>query len=198
MADWFRNTKWDENIEAAFEAKLSRARDKAQYLNIQAHTLLPARPRIAAALCLRAIALGDPVQTARAWLYLGTALAIAGDVDGAIEALEGAIEAEKRYPLHRTEAHIDQALLVAVARRVDLYNLVLSRLERERQAPYASQEPSAMIAWALIGNERGEDVAAMAAYALESLADTNDSFPGFPNILSSDDLKSRLQRIADS
>ncbi|MDD4771892.1 MAG: hypothetical protein PHQ26_10510 [Bacteroidales bacterium] len=41
--EWFRNTTWDSNIEADFEARLKRSRGayhKAQYLRIQASYLL--------------------------------------------------------------------------------------------------------------------------------------------------------------
>lgn len=41
--EWFRNTSWDNNIEADFEARLKRSRGaihKAQYLRIQASYLL--------------------------------------------------------------------------------------------------------------------------------------------------------------
>ena len=196
MADWFRNTQWNEDIEAVFEARLRRARDKAQYLNIQAHTLLGTHPRISAALCLRAIETGDPAQAARAGLYLGTALAVDGDVDGAIEALEGAIGAEQREPMHRTAAHLDQALLVALARRSDLYDLVLSRLERERRVPVTDQPPSALIVWALIGSERGSNVATVAASALEVLGGANETSASLPSYLSVGDLRHRLELIA--
>ncbi len=194
MADWFRNTEWNDQIEAAFEAKLGRARDKAQYLNIQAYTLLANAPRVAAALCRRAIETGDPAQKVRAGLYLGTALAIDGDLDGAIAALERAINAEQLDPRHRTGAYLDQALLVAVSRRADLYDLVLSRLESDRHIPFAEQQPSALIAWALIGGERGTPVAEIAASALEALGDANETCAYVPSYLSIDDLRQRLEQ----
>ncbi len=45
--DWYRNTAWDDAIEASFFAKLARARQKAQYVRIQANTLAPTKPDVA-------------------------------------------------------------------------------------------------------------------------------------------------------
>ena len=56
MGDWFRNTRWDDEIAATFEARLSRARQKAGYLTIQGYTLLAHAPFVAAGLLRRAIA----------------------------------------------------------------------------------------------------------------------------------------------
>ena len=198
MAEWYRNTDWNDKIEAAFDTRLARARDKAQYLNIQAHTLLTTHPEVAAKLCRRVDALNDPAQTARAWLYLGTALAVLGDFDGAISSLEAAIEAEQRYPLHRTAAHLDQALLIALAERHDLYDIALERLNSERDLPLSGQPLNALIALALVGSERGENVADAAALALEELADMEAHDSGLPPYLSILDLQSRLRLVADS
>ena len=46
--DWYRNSDWDAEIEAAFEARLARSRSqKAQYLRIQGSILKEARPQVA-------------------------------------------------------------------------------------------------------------------------------------------------------
>jgi tetratricopeptide (TPR) repeat protein len=196
MAEWFRNTDWNDEIEIAFDARLGRARDKAQYLNIQAHTLLASHPHVAANLCRRVLALDAPAQTARAGLYLGTALAVQGDVDGAISALEGAIEAEQREPMHRTAAYLDQALLITLARRDDLYDTALERLESERALPVREQSPTALFALTLIGGARGENVAGAAALALKMLGDSDQEEFALPPYLSIRELKSRLSEIA--
>ena len=193
VVDWFRNSEWNDEIEAAFEAKLVRARSKAQYLNIQAYTLLASDPSVAASLARRAIGCADASQTARAGLYLGTALAIAGDLDGAIAALEGAIEAERHEPMYRTAAHLDQALLVALARRDDMYDLALERLGDERSSNLSDQSLSALIAQALIGSERGDNVAGLAAAALDGLGDSNGSSTGLPALFVTADLRCRLK-----
>ena len=150
MSDWFRNSQWNEEIAATFEARLSRARQKAEYLNIQGYSLLATQPAVAAELLRRAIALDNPGQTARACLYLGTALAVAGDLDGAIAALEGAIEAEQRHPMHRTAAYLDQALLIALAQRSDLYDLALKRIDSE-------QDPAVRRSTSFGANRTGAD-----------------------------------------
>lgn len=192
MADWFRNTDWNDDVAAMFERRLKRARDKAQYLNIQAYILLATHPQIAALLCRRAIALNDPAQTARAGLYLGTALALEGDSDGAISALEEAIEAQRREPTHRTAAYLDQALLITLSKRADAYDRVLDRLDADRTLPIGEQPLAALIAQALIGSERGQDVSAFALTALERLGQTNGDDPDLPSYLSTADLRTRL------
>lgn len=197
MTDWFRNTEWNQEIASTFETRLGRSRSKAQYLNIQAYTFLAIYPEIAAELSQRAIALGDPGETARAYLYLGTALAVAGNLDGAINALESAIEAERRNPMCRTGAYLDQALLIALAQREDMYDCALRRLEEERALPFADQNLSALIARTLIGAERGDDVAAMAAAALEALGVSEDDSGALPEYLAPSDLRARLEAIAN-
>ena len=195
MNDWFRNAEWNQEIAAAFEARLSRARQKAEYLNIQGYMLLATLPAIAGELLRRAIALDDPGQTARACLYLGTALAGTGDLDGAIAALEDAMEAEQRHPMHRTAAYLDQALLIALARRSDLYDVALKRIESERVLPFADQQISALIAQALIRGARGEDVGSMAAAALIALGASDGDSGTLPGFMSVDRLRRRLEAL---
>lgn len=195
MAEWFRNDGWDDGIAATFEARLAKARDEAQYLTIQAHCLLATFPEVAATLARRAIALNDPAQTARAGLYLGTALAMMGAVDAAIDALEAAIEAQAREPAFRTAAHLDQALLIAASEREALYPVAWNRLAEERTVPVDERTPSALIAIALIGAATGHEVAAEARLAIDMLAEDTGAIAGL-EWLSAAALTRRLAVIA--
>lgn len=196
MAEWFRQECWDHEIEAAFNARLSRARSKAQYLNIQAYTLLPSNSHAAASLARRALDLDEPDQSARAGLYLGTALAVQGDSNGAIAALEEAIQAQKRHPMHRTAAHIDQALLIALTGRIDMYPTALDRLAAGCGEPSDDDQIEVLIARALIGHEMGEQAAGIAEAALAAL-DADDPTSGvLPSYLSLDLIKERLRKAA--
>jgi hypothetical protein len=122
--------------------------------------------------------------------------ALAGDFDGAIAALECAVEAEVRYPLHRTAARLDLALLVALTQRHDLYDLALMRLESEAVVPIDDQILSALIAQALIRGERGEDVSAIAQAALVALCAPNGQSQELPAYLSPAAIRRRLEAVS--
>lgn len=197
MTEWYRNRQWNAQIAAHFEARLRAARKKAEYLVIQGYTLLACDPATAAALLRRAVALNDPDYTARAALYLGTALACTNKVDAAIDALETAIAAEARHPAHRTAAHLDQALVIAAARREHLYDRALAQIAADMALPPDERHPNAVIADALIRSERGEDRSAQARSAMALLGDADDSEDAMSGPLAPDRLRSRLTAIAN-
>jgi hypothetical protein len=66
--DWFRNTDWNAEIEKAFFEKLRRARDKSQYIRIQASTLASSNPEVALKLLEHYFALGDKFDYAQAYV----------------------------------------------------------------------------------------------------------------------------------
>ena len=129
MADWFRNKTWSDAIEARFEAKLARARDKSQYLKIQGYGLLAGDPRVAARLLDRCAQMDDHWR-ADALLYLGEARLRLGDVNGAVDALDAAIEQEQRVTWARTGARSDRALIISFYRMTERYDEVLLYLAR--------------------------------------------------------------------
>ncbi|MDR7100917.1 hypothetical protein [Croceicoccus sp. BE223] len=196
MTEWFRQTEWNAAREADFLAQLGRARRKGQYLNIQAYSLLTVRPDVAAKLCRMVLDLDEPDEHARAGLYLGTALALGGDADAAIAALEGAIEAERRNPSMRTAAYIDQALLIALTSRSDLYDIALDRLCARHDPGDPEDVPSVLIAAALIGGERGEDVTRLALAARAALDAGDWAEAGLPPWLDPAAIAARLAPLA--
>ena len=127
MVDWFRNKTWSDSVEAHFEAKLARARDRSQYLKIQGYELLASDPGIAAQLLERCAEIDDHWR-ADALLYLGQARLRQGDIEGAVEALDGAIDQEQRITWARTGARSDRALIIAFYGMVERYDDVLPYL----------------------------------------------------------------------
>lgn len=197
MGDWFRNEAWDDEIAGVFDARLARARDKGQYLNIQAYTLLATRPDVAADLCRRAIALDDPHSAVQGGMYLGTALALQGDVDGAIDALERLIQTQQCHPRTGSAAYVDQALLVAIASRRDLYAQALTRLAREESMPIGELDLSALIALALIHHDLGGGGSAFAQEALVLLDGFDEAEAALPTFLDLASIRERLHDVVD-
>ena len=133
--DWFRNEDWDEEIETAFFAKLRRARDKAQYLHIQAGTLASTHPNIALRLLEQYFQLGDtffrsPAHVSQAQAYLAL-----GKVESAIRSYEAALTAEEDFPNVQTQAYLDLPFLVAMKGIEELYPRSLELLAKFETRP---------------------------------------------------------------
>ncbi|WP_026600689.1 hypothetical protein [Methylomonas sp. 11b] len=92
--DWYRNKKWDGDIEAAFTAKLKRARDKSQYLRIQASILADSQPEITLQLLEQYFALGVHFDYAQAWLDKARAHLSLDQLNQAIQAYQSALARE--------------------------------------------------------------------------------------------------------
>ncbi|HKN78115.1 MAG TPA: hypothetical protein VJW16_03030 [Lysobacter sp.] len=133
MSEWFRNTDWNEAIAAAFDQKLKRARDKKQYLRIQACTLAGSHPQIALQLLDRYFALGDSFDHAQAHVDRATAYLALGDMESAIHAYEAAVERESAFPNVRTGAALDLAYLIAV-------NGIVGRFEQAMELLSGSED----------------------------------------------------------
>lgn len=110
---WFRNTSWSVSIAAIFERKLSRARNKSQYLRIQACTLADSHPQVALALLQRYFALGDPFDYAQAHCDSARAHVALGEMDQAVAAYEAALAREATFPNLQTQAYVELPYLVA-------------------------------------------------------------------------------------
>src|SRR3981189_636506 len=77
--DWWRNTSWNEGIEAAFFNKFARARNKAFYLRNQVRYLAAERSDGALRLLDQYFALGADSSEAEAHFYRARAHASSGD-----------------------------------------------------------------------------------------------------------------------
>ena len=111
--DWFRNADWDAAIEEAFFVKLRRARDKAQYLRIQACTLAQRHPKIALRLLDQYFNLGQHFDYAQAHVDRASAHLALGDVLQAINSYEAALAFEDQRPNFKTQAYLDLPFVVA-------------------------------------------------------------------------------------
>jgi tetratricopeptide (TPR) repeat protein len=131
--DWFRHTDWNAEIEAAFFEKLRRARDKKQYLRIQANTLASHKPEVALRLLDEYFALGDHFDQAQGHADRASAYLALGDAERAIAALEAALAREEQYPRLLTYAYLDLPFLIASHRIESRYDQALELLERHKE-----------------------------------------------------------------
>lgn len=119
--EWFRNVTWDAEVELAFEQRLRRARDKSQYLRIQASYLAERHPATALGLLDRYFALGEHFDMAQAHVDRARALLALRDIEGALISYEAALQRERQYPRLHTGAYLDYPSLVIEARLELLY-----------------------------------------------------------------------------
>ena len=201
--DWFRNTSWDAKVEAAFFARLARARDKAQYLRIQASTLASSCPRVALRLLERYFALGEDFDMAQAHADRATAYLSLGQVDSAILAYEAALAREATHPNLLTQAYLELPFLIATRRLSEHYDRAVAVLESHK---HRLMFPKDRFQWncaaALIRSDQGDRRAAQdyARNALAASTETNSGFRYHPKVglvTSTDDaLFRRLSKLA--
>lgn len=104
--DWFRNNDWNADVESGFFSKLKRARNKAQYLRIQACILASRHPSVALRLLDQYFALGENFDEAQAHVDRAHAYLSLGEVGNAISAYEAALAIEGYRPNLKTNAYI--------------------------------------------------------------------------------------------
>lgn len=131
--DWYRNNNWNADIEAEFQQRLLRARDKSQYLRIQASLLAGSHPRIALSLLDQYFALGDHFDNAQAHVDRAKALIALDDVAAAMSSYEAALTREHEYPQSKTQAYLYYACLVTNARITRLYDRAIELLDAHRE-----------------------------------------------------------------
>jgi len=130
--DWYRNNTWDGVIEVAFTAKLKRARDKSQYLRIQASILAESQPEITLQLLDQYFALGEHFDCAQAWVDKAKAHLSLDQLNLAIQAYQSALAREVAYPQLQTRAYLEYPYLVATYGLKEYYQGCITLLEKTK------------------------------------------------------------------
>jgi tetratricopeptide (TPR) repeat protein len=161
--DWFRNETWNDAVEAAFRARLKRARDKAQYRRIQAYTLRRLYPEIALRLLDEYFLMNDRFDWAQAYGDQAEADLALGQHDRAIASYEQAIAWQTNHPNVRTNAARELAVLIADQRIKDRYTQALELLDQHGTTLLPLEDYEIDAARALILNDMGRVGEAKAA-----------------------------------
>jgi tetratricopeptide (TPR) repeat protein len=194
--NWFRNTDWDQAIEANFRRRLGRARGmRSQYLRIQASHLATTHPRVALDLLDEYFASGSHFDLAQAHADRARALLALGELEEAVSSYEAALQREREFPNLRTSASTDFACLVVNERLTPLYARALEVLDERPEEPLLPLEryrKNGARALLLLNLGQDDEAARFAAVAVEAareahsglryhpdlglVADTNDEF----------------------
>ena len=196
MTDWYRNTDWSDEIGEEFERRLARSRSqKAQSLSLQGYALIPKHPDVAQSLLMRAVAIDDEYETARARGFLAMAQLAIGDIDAALRSYESALDLQTRQPNIVAVQPADYIFVVGVFERQDRLaaaELIADALPDEVLfGPDPQLFAAKALVYALIG--RTKDTDRYAHLALSLMADMPDT-----SALGIDlkNLKGRLQKLA--
>ena len=174
--DWFRNKTWNAEIDAAFRAKLKRARDKQQYLRIQASTLAPTMPDVALSLLEEYFRLPVVMDNSQAWVDRAKALLSKGDAESAIHAYEAALAREQVVPNSLTQAYIDLPYMIASLRLTGHYERASFLLsEHAQRVMFPVDRFKWNAAQAILANEREDASAPVFARVAIEAAESKDS-----------------------
>lgn len=202
--DWFRNETWNPEVAAAFDAKLGRARNKTQYLRIQAGHLSSTQPDAALALIDRYFELGGDIDIASAYAIRAAAHVSAGRIDKAVASYEDALTREQQFPNMRTRTFIDLPKLIVDFRLNEKYDRALEILENNKsELAFPVDRYIWAGAKALILNELGQTAEAqmLAKTALGAASTTDSGFRYHPQIglvkSTEDPFGTRLTSLAD-
>jgi tetratricopeptide (TPR) repeat protein len=130
--DWFRNENWNPAIEDAFFAKLRRARDKSQYLRIQACMLAGKEPLVALRLLDEYFTQANQFDRAQAFVDSASAYLTLGDLNKAIASYESALAHEEQRPSVKTQAYLDLPFLIATEGLVARYEQALAIMDSHK------------------------------------------------------------------
>lgn len=200
--DWYRNEKWTPEIEAAFFVKLGRARDKQQYLRIQAGHLVKSHPYVALELLEQVFTFPYRLSDATAYCAKAEAHITLRDITAAIEAYEAALVCEANHPFSRTNACLDLPILIVRHSLTARYPQVLQILEDHSQdVLFPFQAFHWNCALAIVSEHLGEHEEATNAAnrALDAASKKHSGFSRHPKVglvnSEDSDLIHRLEKI---
>ena len=183
--DWWRNTSWNEDIEAAFFNKFARAKNKSFYLRNQARFLASSHPEVALRLLDHYFKLGADSSEAEAHFYRARAHVALRSMDAAVIAFEAVLAREDALPNFRTWAFHELPVLIATERMSAHYDRAIQVLMKHRNwLTFPVQHYQWHGALALILHERGQTLEAAneAKQALEAAKMTDSGFQYHPNL----------------
>lgn len=184
--EWFRNTDWNPEIELFFFDKLGRARDKAQYLRLQAYTLARTHPSVALRLLEQYFELGQrDFALAQAYVDQATAYESMGEIELAVRSYELALDREEEFPHSLTQAYLELPSLIFNRKLKVRYEKALRILKKYLTRPKFPVEHFQWHAvFALISQELCQnDLARIhARQALESAGRTHSGFRNHPKL----------------
>ena len=205
-ADWYMNEDWNEAIEAAFRAKLSRSRtNRPHYLRVQGDQIADRYPSTALKLIDEYFETGDEFEVPLALCVRAKAHAALGQADEAIAAYHAALAWEDSHPNLVSPARIEFPKFLATARITAEYERALQVLaKRFDESDHVF--PAYSYAWnganALIADDLGmdRDAREFAQRALRAAAMTESPCPRHRSVglvkSKSDDFGRRIERIA--
>ena len=201
--DWWQNTSWNEDIEAAFFKKFARARNKSLYLRGQARFLASSHPEVALRLLDQYFALGADLCEAEAHFYRARAHVALRNVDAAVIAFEATLAREDAVPNFRTWAIHELPVLIATERVSARYDRAIQVLMQHKHwLTFPVQHYQWHGALALIFHEQGQTLEAAneAKQALEAAKMTDSGFQYHSNLGlvgdTADEFGNRLGEIA--
>ena len=186
--DWYRNTEWNEEIEAAFRERLNRSRQlfhKAQYLRIQGYYLLSSKDVVyqKIGISLMNELLNDYPDTKdvifskfEAYVNLGDYYYKRGELDLAYGCFKNATRYDKGMTVNQDHAVLAYIKTAVLTKRKEDYPDCDSRLGGVNHTPVFPQEYYELgLSGALLHDAMGRFDAAKASATLALQALDTDS-----------------------